>query len=424
MPAQQLETEQIPRSELYEINLDSQSTSMLQQYSLPEYGYEERSWDFMPPDIARPLASTTVSDIAICAVRLGMRWKDFRPMDGSLIAEGQGQTLISTHVRSIGLILNYTFDTYKNQTDTDKSFWVPSGIADRFIFGIMPSPFKSLCEGGLELGTVTDIYATFSIISPSGSLQTALREYQESDPQRIPGISDLFCMTCPMLRIYGSPIDQVPQPFKSIFGPMSSASGLRAFHSCLHSFVSSTPKSASAQARWILQCCDTMHTRSQSWQSPSFLAINGGQVEVIDTYQRQFAKTTLYIQDFCHATYTIPFMTDAEGIQGLSLYEALLLEHMHQAIVIAGEVRQEKSKIKAPRDDVYFEEMWKYFENNFSRLCSSLSGLAEKNVLIDLWLTLVYRGFCWAQCHSISTTSAHYTVSAKYYNSQMPVYIG
>ena len=44
----------------------------------PAVRFRERSWDFMLPDMVRPHAITNVSDIAVLARRLGMRWGDFR----------------------------------------------------------------------------------------------------------------------------------------------------------------------------------------------------------------------------------------------------------------------------------------------------------------------------------------------------------
>ncbi|EFQ85873.1 hypothetical protein PTT_19029 [Pyrenophora teres f. teres 0-1] len=41
-----------------------------------------RSCDFMPPDIVRPVASTTLGDLIIMAHRMGMKWSDFRPSEG------------------------------------------------------------------------------------------------------------------------------------------------------------------------------------------------------------------------------------------------------------------------------------------------------------------------------------------------------
>lgn len=69
---------------------------------------QERSWDFMPPDIVKPLASSTIGAMIVFAHRLGMRWTEFRPYDGVLRAESRGKSLTSTTVRGIGIVFQYT----------------------------------------------------------------------------------------------------------------------------------------------------------------------------------------------------------------------------------------------------------------------------------------------------------------------------
>lgn len=70
-------------------------------YTIPMVTSQKRSWDFVPPDVIRPLAVATLQDIAVFSRRLGMRWKTFEPSEGALRAEGNGHTLYSTTVRSV-----------------------------------------------------------------------------------------------------------------------------------------------------------------------------------------------------------------------------------------------------------------------------------------------------------------------------------
>lgn len=63
----------------------------------------ERSWDLMSPELVRPLARTTVCDIAIIVRRLGMTWRSFQPEEGMMSAEGNGHLVYSTYVRSLGV---------------------------------------------------------------------------------------------------------------------------------------------------------------------------------------------------------------------------------------------------------------------------------------------------------------------------------
>ena len=63
--------------------------------TLPIVKFEERSWDFMPPDVVKPYARISVSDLGVLARRLGMEWDRFEPADGVLRAQGNGYSLNS-----------------------------------------------------------------------------------------------------------------------------------------------------------------------------------------------------------------------------------------------------------------------------------------------------------------------------------------
>ena len=80
---------------------ESYIREICKQTSWPTVKFKERSWDFMPPDVVRPFASSTVSEIAVIARRMGMIWKDFRPTEGIMKAEGGFHVLSSTEVRGL-----------------------------------------------------------------------------------------------------------------------------------------------------------------------------------------------------------------------------------------------------------------------------------------------------------------------------------
>lgn len=69
------------------------------QMSWPAITHRERSWDFMPPVIIRPVATSTVGEIIALAHWLGMGWTDLRPADGIMRAEGGWRSIVSTAVR-------------------------------------------------------------------------------------------------------------------------------------------------------------------------------------------------------------------------------------------------------------------------------------------------------------------------------------
>ena len=80
---------QLTKLGFYEI---SQATTPLQKLAVT---FQERSSDFMSPEIVRPFAVTNISHIAAMARRLGMTWAYFQPEDGIMRAEGNGYVLSS-----------------------------------------------------------------------------------------------------------------------------------------------------------------------------------------------------------------------------------------------------------------------------------------------------------------------------------------
>ena len=77
------------------------------ELSWPRIKYRVHSWDFMPPNAPKPLASITVHDIAVLVRRTGMAWKTFDPKNGNMSAEGGGHILTGTVVQGMGLVLEY-----------------------------------------------------------------------------------------------------------------------------------------------------------------------------------------------------------------------------------------------------------------------------------------------------------------------------
>lgn len=145
--------------------LERRSSVEDQPYSMYDVTIEERSWDFMPAEVIRPLAVVSVSDIAIMARRLGMNWRQFDLVDSNLRAEGNGYTITSTLVRSVGIVLEITVDQdlpykYNSSNDLDVSLlnelYIPSEIADKLAFGIV-SGLPGFGIPDYKLGTLEEI---------------------------------------------------------------------------------------------------------------------------------------------------------------------------------------------------------------------------------------------------------------------------
>ena len=129
--------------------LASQPHKIETRLTLPLVESVERSWDFMPPDVSRPMALTTIHCICVIAVRLGMTWKDVRPTEGVMTAEGNGFTLTSSLVRGVGLVTTFTSEGRSVYAGLLRKFppllpagpsvynLVPTLHTDRLVFGII-----------------------------------------------------------------------------------------------------------------------------------------------------------------------------------------------------------------------------------------------------------------------------------------------
>ena len=93
-----------------------------------------RSWDLMPPDVVRPLASTTLGTLVAIAHRIGMTWVDWSPRGRKLQAEGMGQNFMTTHFRGLRLVVDFHRERgleILRKVDVLDSFYVPSAAADK-----------------------------------------------------------------------------------------------------------------------------------------------------------------------------------------------------------------------------------------------------------------------------------------------------
>ena len=189
-----------------------------QQVAWPAITHHERSWDFMPPDITRPFATSTVGDVIVLGQRLGLVWDDLRPSDGIMRAEGNGQTITSTTVRGLGLLLQYDYDEAYSKV---KSLLIPSNDADKLGFGIIPgcqslsrpNGLPDISFDGLE-GKETNIETN----SIKGALQQlglsveTMEDYLRwlgANDRRLYGFSDLLGMWSPFLPLWDLSVVEV-----------------------------------------------------------------------------------------------------------------------------------------------------------------------------------------------------------------------
>lgn len=96
--------------------------------------FRQWSWDMMPADMTRPLATIAISHLVILAVRLGMQWRSIN-LETGMSADGHGYSLSSTRSDKLGLV----FKLIAFGPDFEpQGRLIPSKSADKLICGMLP----------------------------------------------------------------------------------------------------------------------------------------------------------------------------------------------------------------------------------------------------------------------------------------------
>lgn len=406
----------------------------LNKRRVPALVLKERSWDFQPPDVVRPLAKTTISDIAVLARRMGMRWKDFRPSDGVLRAEGHSHIITSTVVRSLGIILQYghTGQSAREQRNLGismtspinmerKEIYIPTMRSDQLGAGVIHGD----AESGIPtftIGTQQEIVVALRKLEKSGESAITLTAILRENPGFSLRVADIIAMTLDIIRLRGSALVQVPAPSDNVLGVTTSLVGRRAFRSSLESYVmdlKQVGKPVGQQTQVVLDICNALSHTYQQWDT--FDGERQWDEHWTITRDLQFLEK---VHDHCGALVKYLSSPDPSLAQGQSFHPAafryvdLLGLHIRFAIFCPeGETTPLQAQVPIYELDVirYFEQLPAIFT-----AARKAWGWSEERV-VDVWTSMMLRGFCWGACHFLVPGER---VPTAYYGSQLPVYIG
>jgi hypothetical protein len=201
-----------------------------------------RSWDFMPPDIVRPVASTTIGCLISMTHHLGMTWLAFNVDEGKLRSAGNGRSFSTSLVRGMGFVIEYSRIGFRKE-EPDEIFRIPSVAADKICGyrvlsrAILTYDDKLACGiiQGSSLGWMnihisklpdlplrtanarfrdqlgpafTDLWLT---VATRDVLRASLSHPEVA--QRLPGFADILGLWSDWLPIPGLSINRVDNPF-------------------------------------------------------------------------------------------------------------------------------------------------------------------------------------------------------------------
>lgn len=390
----------------------------------------------MPADVVRPFASTTVHDIAVIARRLGLHWKEFSPVTGVLIAEGNGQTITSTLLRSVGVLVHYADNRVRQRASLESA--IPSRNADLQGLGLICSSLRH-AYFAYSVGTFEQLSHLFPAKHYSRgdtSLEdTVFGECFSVKSKEAPGLVELLSLKAHWLRLPQSSLVRLPRPFPSGLQLDLYSDTMTIFRERLGAYIDSLPKHlVSDHVRWVRTTFDSLAKDFIWWirqglpsESPLFSA-NLADKHGLEFYDRLEAAHQITTTYFDQLHFSLGQSADSYNV-----YTGLMERHI-VGCVAAYRAAQKKvldrhSILKDqpdPEAAVRGEAMRLLFPTNGNTWILNHGMLEikinDEHKLIEAWLMMVMRGFCWWRCHRIDEDGP--TLPPQYIDSKMPVYIG
>ena len=393
----------------------------------------QKSWDFMAPELVRPLAVTYVGDIAIIVQRLGMTWQTFRPEEGEMRAEGNGHIIYSTLVRSIGPILHYAqgrirgvpYERYgenANGTVPTEFLLIPSEEADMMRFGILPCYAELMKCKKYAMGTIDEVRATLDLLDPTGSASKKIRDNRQFETTATFGFPDLISMAAPMFRQNGSTQIRLPVPTEHCTGLTSHKEGFVVFRERLGNYVSHEQTEPSHQTSWVLDSYDSLKSAYASWEN-GFKASFWVDTDCLclDQVSDMWWQTTNYFLQLQHSGKARIQYVD---LVACHIKNAVNFWHEGYERIQKGQGREHHGLRDWLAEGMHM--YWDYLPNIVSEM--SVKTYASESLIREAWIMLLFRAFCWSRCHYMSPSEARFPDStrlpSRYWNSKLPVYLG
>jgi hypothetical protein len=166
-----------------------------------------------------------------------MKWKIFRPVDGVMGADGCGQIITATTVRSLDTVIQYV-NTGLSTFGKLQEMYIQDDAVDALGFGLICNSWSNKW-GDLPawaIGTRQQV-ATLRKLEPTGHCSTALQNLYHEDPDYNLRIEDLVAMLMPMVYRKNTILTHAPAPSENMLGFTQSAQGRSAFSSMSRSLL-------------------------------------------------------------------------------------------------------------------------------------------------------------------------------------------
>lgn len=396
----------------------------------------ERSWDFQPPDVLRPLAKTTLSTIAVMARRMGMRWKVFRPEEGIMYAEGNGHLLTSTLVRTLGLVMQYshqgmTGSYYLNTAlgfagHRGEEVYIPTPASDSLGSGVVRGD-ETLSVPDFTLNTQEEIGDALNMLDTRGECRVALKDLLRENPTFKFPVGDLVALTmspmCHVNRALSESLIQIPAPSDNVGGLTTNPLGRQAFKEGLRGYLQNSSfdrsrETESFTALWVLAQLERLCTEANEASDFVFFQPEEQWLVRRPTSLIAFA---LGLVSQCTAHFSA-----LEREMPNFRYTELVAMHLKYCIFGLGSIKT-TSKVKHFRssDETQVQVQVQEYFDRLSILRNSFDvtlwqGWSDEKQAEEAWMVMMLKAFAWGVCHFMVPGER---VPVSYYGSALPVWL-
>lgn len=394
-----------------------------------------------------------------------MKWKEFKPVTGTLLAEGSGQLITSRSVPTLGMCISYTrtaraMKSSDNETVPPRrsigdillhSYLPVVGVSD-LIFGVVAGNENLKCFDR-DIGTLEQITGFLDFLDNTGAenlnMSQHLRAAMKEQPGWIPGFNDVISLTAAKMSTVVSNLRNVPMPNGYSAGLLRSREGLQVFSQRLANYISQQQKhNVSDQLRQVQTWVSHFQNKHDNlWNANdsvwAFVPLN--QVifpvpayEASKAYQTEIHDALDQAEAFLISINSDPLGSIRSDRKDQKLgfcYDTLLVEHLRMAILAYEKFKSAKGEGLAKNYPAHWilpvhggrewlaASMHVYWDElaNVSQKVAELTG-CEVELAVDAWVTMIFRAFCWHHCHHLVMNKM--VLPSEWRGSQMPVYIG
>ncbi|KUJ20253.1 uncharacterized protein LY89DRAFT_610179 [Mollisia scopiformis] len=376
-----------------------------------------RSWDFIPPSITKPYATSAICHLVELMSMLGLYWKTFDQLNWNLRAEGNGFILTSQHVHGLGVVVVFA-TTGKSRFQENRV--IPCAEIKELSFGTVPNIFEnekylnqSVENQSLDLvfGSLEDEINTLESL---GCQAATLKRWQKDHKHIFSVAFEIVGMLGQVVRIRGSSFRMIPNPTSDQWSKKVGHKASWKVTRLMEVFQS--------------KLLDIINDRKLPG-THRICIIHAQWLKITELDCTNEAELSLEVKEAIHDALdnTTEFLLDLRQLDILSV----LVAHVTKVIEILVDPQSPLNTIVLANKenallDYYFSkirpEVIDYKEKKGTPVPVPTNA-KEKEDREIIWISLIYRMLCWFLLHDFDKQDIK-IVPSDLKGSRMPIYIG